>query len=54
VEGFSLPVLPTVLRLLLITVLPVTLGMLLRRWRERFCTRNEAWMTRTLSSCCWR
>jgi BASS family bile acid:Na+ symporter len=47
VEGFSLPVLPTVLRLLLITVLPVTLGMLLRRWRERFCTRNEGWMTRT-------
>jgi BASS family bile acid:Na+ symporter len=43
---FSLPVLPTVMRLLVITVLPVTLGMLLRRWRPEFCLRRERLMTR--------
>jgi BASS family bile acid:Na+ symporter len=42
----SLPILPTVLRLLVITLLPVTLGMLLRRWREDFCRRNERLFTR--------
>lgn len=42
----SLPVLPTVLRLLVITLLPVTLGMLLRRWREEFCLRFERLFTR--------
>lgn len=42
----SLPILPTVMRLLVITLLPVTLGMLLRRWREGFCLRNERLFTR--------
>jgi len=42
----SLPVLPTVMRLLVITLLPVTLGMLLRRWREGFCLRHERLFTR--------
>jgi len=42
----SLPILPTVMRLLIITLFPVTLGMLLRRWRERFCLRHERLFTR--------
>ncbi|MFT7288894.1 MAG: BASS family bile acid:Na+ symporter [Halieaceae bacterium] len=44
--SFSLPVLPTVLRLVLITVLPVSLGMLLRHWRSSFCDRYERIFTR--------
>jgi len=44
--AFRLPVTPTVVRLLVITVLPVTLGMLLRRWRPDFCLRHERVLTR--------
>lgn len=44
--SFALPVLPTVLRLLVITLLPVTLGMLLRRWRPGICERHERLFTR--------
>jgi len=44
--ALSLPVLPTVLRLLVITLLPVALGMLLRHRRADFCMRHEALFTR--------
>jgi BASS family bile acid:Na+ symporter len=44
--AFSLPILPTVAQLLLITVLPVSLGMLLRKWKAGFCVRHERWLTR--------
>jgi BASS family bile acid:Na+ symporter len=44
--AFALPVLPTVMRLVVVTVLPVTLGMLLRRWRPDFCLRRERILTR--------
>ena len=44
--GFSLPIVPTILRLVVITVVPVTLGMALRHWQPEFCTRHERWMTR--------
>jgi BASS family bile acid:Na+ symporter len=44
--ALSLPVLPTVMRLLVITLLPVALGMLLRSRRAEFCMRHEALFTR--------
>jgi BASS family bile acid:Na+ symporter len=44
--AFSLPILPTVARLLVVTVLPVSLGMLLRHWNQAFCQRHEVLMTR--------
>ena len=44
--AFSLPVLPTVLRLLIITLLPLLLGMALRRRAAAFCTRHERRFTR--------
>jgi BASS family bile acid:Na+ symporter len=44
--ALSLPVLPTVLRLFLITFVPVALGMLLRHRRAAFCRRHEALFTR--------
>jgi BASS family bile acid:Na+ symporter len=44
--AFTLPVLPTVMRLLLITLLPLALGMLLRRWRPSLCLRHERLFTR--------
>lgn len=43
---FSLPVLPTVMRLVVITLLPISLGMLLRHRRESWCLSNERWLTR--------
>lgn len=42
----ALPFLPTVGKLVAITLVPVCLGMLLRRYRRGFCERNEFWMTR--------
>ena len=44
--AFTLPVLPTVLRLLLITLLPVSLGMGLRYWQRAWCLRHESVLTR--------
>lgn len=41
-----LPLLPTIARLLVITLLPVTLGMLLRRFNPGFCLRRERLLTR--------
>ncbi|MEO1079552.1 MAG: bile acid:sodium symporter [Pseudomonadota bacterium] len=44
--ALTLPVLPTVLRLLVVTLLPLLLGMLLRRYREAFCRKKETVLTR--------
>jgi BASS family bile acid:Na+ symporter len=44
--SLSLPFLPTVLRLVLVTLLPVALGMLLRRLRPAFCLRHGHWLAR--------
>ncbi len=41
-----LPLGQTIMKLLVVTVLPVALGMLLRRYRESFCVRHEFWMAR--------
>ncbi|HFD87651.1 MAG TPA: bile acid:sodium symporter family protein [Gammaproteobacteria bacterium] len=41
-----LPFLQTVLKLLVITVIPVFLGMMLRHFSSSFCDHNEYWMTR--------
>ena len=46
VGGFRLPVLDTVRKLLLVTLLPVSLGMLLRRFAGGFCLRRERLLTR--------
>jgi BASS family bile acid:Na+ symporter len=45
-QAFSLPLMPTVMRLILVTVLPLSLGMVLRYRRESFCLRYEASLTR--------
>jgi len=42
----TLPFLPTIGKLVAITLVPVFLGMLLRHHRRAFCERNEFWMTR--------
>ncbi|MHA7816338.1 MAG: bile acid:sodium symporter family protein [Pseudohaliea sp.] len=42
----TLPFLPTVGKLVAVTLVPVCLGMLLRGYRRAFCERNEFWMTR--------
>ncbi len=44
--SLTLPILPTVLRLLVVTLLPLLLGMLLRRYREGFCRKYETLLTR--------
>ncbi|MEE4276941.1 MAG: bile acid:sodium symporter [Halieaceae bacterium] len=44
--SLALPVLPTVLRLVAITILPLLLGMLLRGRREDLCKRWESLLTR--------
>jgi BASS family bile acid:Na+ symporter len=41
-----LPLGQTIMKLLVVTVLPVALGMLLRRYRESFCARHAFWMAR--------
>jgi len=46
VAGFSLPVFETVRRLLVVTLLPVCLGMCLRHLAAGFCLRHERLMTR--------
>jgi len=42
----AMPFVETVLKLVTVTLLPMALGMLLRRRRPAFCLRNEFWMTR--------
>ena len=42
----TLPFLPTVARLIAITLVPVALGMTLRRLRPDLCERGEFWLTR--------
>jgi BASS family bile acid:Na+ symporter len=46
VGDFSLPLVDTVRKLLVITLLPVVLGMALRRLATAFCVRHERQMTR--------
>lgn len=44
--SIQLPFLQTLAKLLLVTVLPVILGMLLRHFRKNFCIKHEFWITR--------
>jgi bile acid:Na+ symporter, BASS family len=44
--NIQLPFLFTMLKLIVVTLLPVTLGMLLRRLKPDFCIRSSDWMTR--------
>ncbi len=44
--NIQLPLGPTVLKLTIVTLLPVLLGMLLRRFKPEFCTRYRTWFTR--------
>ena len=45
-EQIQLPFLQTLAKLLVVTLLPVLLGMILRHFKQHFCIRNEFWMTR--------
>ncbi len=45
-ESFTLPLLPTIGRLLVVTILPVCLGMALRHQNPGWCVRHEGWVTR--------
>ena len=42
----QLPFLQTLIKLSLVTLLPVIFGMTLHHFKPRFCARNEFWMTR--------
>jgi len=46
VAALELPFGLTVIKLSMVTLLPVFFGMLLRNYRTDFCTRNEPWMTK--------
>jgi BASS family bile acid:Na+ symporter len=46
VGGLHLPFAETMLKLLVVTVLPVILGMLLNHYHHDYCRRNMAWITR--------
>lgn len=43
---FQLPFLQTMSKLILVTLIPLILGMLLRHYNAAFCQRNERWITR--------
>jgi len=45
--AIKLPFLLTVVKLSVVTLVPVALGMLLRHFKSTFCNRHEFWMTRT-------
>ncbi len=45
--SIQLPFLQTIAKLLVVTLVPVILGMLLQHFKPRFCNRYEFWMTRT-------
>jgi BASS family bile acid:Na+ symporter len=45
--AIKLPFLITVLKLSVVTLVPVALGMLLRHYKKAFCDGHEFWMTRT-------
>jgi len=47
-ESISLPIVKTIVQLLLITVLPVVLGLLLHYWKPKFCEKT-ALITKVLS-----
>lgn len=44
--AIKLPFLLTVVKLSVVTLVPVALGMLLRHFKAAFCNRHEFWMTR--------
>ena len=44
--AIKLPFMITVLKLSVVTLVPVILGMLLRHYKKAFCDRHEFWMTR--------
>ncbi len=44
--AIHLPFLMTVVKLSVVTLLPVAVGMLLRHYKSAFCLRNKFWMTR--------
>jgi len=44
--AIKLPFLLTVVKLSVVTLVPVALGMLLRHFKATFCNRHEFWMTR--------
>jgi BASS family bile acid:Na+ symporter len=44
--NIQLPFLPTLAKLLVVTLIPVILGMLLRHFKLNFCNRYEFWLTR--------
>ncbi len=44
--NIQLPFLPTLAKLLVVTLIPVILGMLLRYFKPRFCNNYEFWLTR--------
>ncbi|MFK5968559.1 MAG: bile acid:sodium symporter family protein [Candidatus Marithrix sp.] len=44
--NIQLPFLPTLAKLLVVTVIPVILGMVLRHFKANFCNRYEFWLTR--------
>jgi BASS family bile acid:Na+ symporter len=43
-QEVDLPFGPTFAKLVVVTVIPVALGMLLRHYRSAFCMRNEKWL----------
>jgi BASS family bile acid:Na+ symporter len=45
-QEIVLPFGSTFAKLVLVTLIPVVLGMLLRHYRPEFCVRNEKWLTR--------
>ncbi len=45
--AIKLPFMITVLKLSVVTLVPVALGMLLRHYKKTFCNDHEFWMTRT-------
>ncbi len=44
--AIKLPFLLTVVKLSVVTLVPVALGMLLRHYKTKFCQQHEFWMTR--------
>jgi len=45
-SSIHLPFIETVLKLIAVTLIPVSLGMLLRYYRAAFCLRYQQWITR--------
>ncbi len=46
-SAIQLPLLPTMMKLILVTLIPVALGMTLRHFKPAWCRQNTGWLTRT-------